>query len=199
MCGMSGKESTSQCTRNRRCKVQPLSREGPLEEQMSPHSSILAWKIPRAEEPGGLQSTGPQRVGYDWAAHTLYYSFNHKWNCALQPILKSPAVPSISWVVLVSVQLTCSWASGWLEVFCGCDIIRREPSVRSLVRSRDFTYVGALRIVLTQNRQAFHVLLFICLFSLPSVVYIAISNFLIISNKATMNLLELVLIHSHLG
>ena len=37
--------------------------EDPLEEAMSTHSSILAWRIPRTEEPGGLQSIGLQRVG----------------------------------------------------------------------------------------------------------------------------------------
>ena len=36
-----------------------------LEEEMASHSSILAWKIPWTEEPGGLQSTGLQRVGQD--------------------------------------------------------------------------------------------------------------------------------------
>ena len=36
---------------------------------MATHSSVLAWEIPRTEEPGGLQSTGSQRVGHDWA-HT---------------------------------------------------------------------------------------------------------------------------------
>ena len=35
-----------------------------LEEGMATHSSILAWRIPRTEEPGGLQSTGLQRVGH---------------------------------------------------------------------------------------------------------------------------------------
>ena len=39
--------------------------EGPLEEGMATHSSILAWKIPWVEEPGGLQSMGSQRVGRD--------------------------------------------------------------------------------------------------------------------------------------
>ena len=34
---------------------------------MAPHSSILAWKIPRMEEPGGLQSMGSLRVGHNWA------------------------------------------------------------------------------------------------------------------------------------
>ena len=37
----------------------------PLEEEMAPHSSILAWRIPWTEEPGGLQSMGSQRVGHD--------------------------------------------------------------------------------------------------------------------------------------
>ena len=35
------------------------------EKEMAPHSSILAWKIPLAEEPGRLQSMGSQRVGHD--------------------------------------------------------------------------------------------------------------------------------------
>ena len=37
----------------------------PLEEEMATHSSILGWRIPWAEEPSGLQSTGSQRVGHD--------------------------------------------------------------------------------------------------------------------------------------
>ena len=46
-------------------QVQSLGWEDPLEEEMATHSSILAWKIPRTEEPGGLQSKGSQRVGRD--------------------------------------------------------------------------------------------------------------------------------------
>ena len=38
-----------------------------LEKEMAPHSSTLAWKIPWAGEPGGLQSMGSQRVGHDWS------------------------------------------------------------------------------------------------------------------------------------
>ena len=44
-----------------------LGWEDPLEEGMVTHSSILAWEIPWAEEPGGLQSMGSQRVGHDWS------------------------------------------------------------------------------------------------------------------------------------
>ena len=46
-------------------QVRSLGREDPLEKEMATHSSILAWKIPWMEEPGGLQSMGSQRVGYD--------------------------------------------------------------------------------------------------------------------------------------
>ena len=42
-----------------------LGQEDPLEEEMATHSSILFWKIPWTEEPGGLQSMGLQRVGHD--------------------------------------------------------------------------------------------------------------------------------------
>ena len=51
--------------------VQHLGWEDPLEEGMATHSSILAWRSPWTEAPRGLQSTGLQRVGHDWAtAHT---------------------------------------------------------------------------------------------------------------------------------
>ena len=43
-------------------RVQSLGPEDSLEEEMATHSSILAWRIPWSEEPGGLQSTGSQRV-----------------------------------------------------------------------------------------------------------------------------------------
>ena len=46
-------------------QFQPLDQEDPLEKGMATHSSILAWRIPRIEQPGGLQSMGLQRVGHD--------------------------------------------------------------------------------------------------------------------------------------
>ena len=45
--------------------VQSLNQEDPLEKEMAPHSSTLAWKIPWMEEPGRLQSMGSQIVGHD--------------------------------------------------------------------------------------------------------------------------------------
>ena len=47
--------------------VRPLGWEDPLEEEISIHFSILAWKIPWLEEPGGLQSMGLHRIRHSWA------------------------------------------------------------------------------------------------------------------------------------
>ena len=46
-------------------QVRSLGGEDPLKKEMATHTSILAWEIPWTEEPGGLQSMGLQRVGYN--------------------------------------------------------------------------------------------------------------------------------------
>ena len=48
-------------------QVQSLGWDDPLEEELATHSSILAWRIPWTEEPGGLPSIGSQRVRHDLA------------------------------------------------------------------------------------------------------------------------------------
>ena len=45
--------------------VQSLGQDDPLEKEMATHSSVLAWRIPGTEEPGGLPSMGLHRVGHD--------------------------------------------------------------------------------------------------------------------------------------
>ena len=50
---------------NAETRVQSLGPEDLLEKEMATHSSILAWRIPWTEEPGGLPSLGSQRVGHD--------------------------------------------------------------------------------------------------------------------------------------
>ena len=51
-------------------RVRSLGQEDPLEKGMPIQSSILAWRIPWTEDPGGLQSMGSQRVGHDWMTNT---------------------------------------------------------------------------------------------------------------------------------
>ena len=57
--------------------VPSLGQENPPEEGMAPHSSILAWRIPWTEEPGGLQFMGSQRLGHDWATHLSFLLERH--------------------------------------------------------------------------------------------------------------------------
>ena len=52
--------------------VRSLGQEDPLEKGMATHSSILAWRIPQTEEPGGLQSMWSQRVGHDWVTEQAH-------------------------------------------------------------------------------------------------------------------------------
>ena len=67
-------------------QVQSLGREDLLEKGMATHSSILAWRIPWTGEPGGLQSTGLQRVRHDWATNT----HTHTVRCTLAWQLNQP-------------------------------------------------------------------------------------------------------------
>ena len=81
--------------------VRSLGQEDPLEKEMAIHSSILTWRIPWTEEPGGLQSTRSQRVRHDWVTNTAHLelsliylgfrkilvkhlSFSHPWWSELQ-------------------------------------------------------------------------------------------------------------------
>ena len=59
-------------------RVRPLGQEDPLEKGMATHSSILAWRIPWTEDPGGLQSMGLKRDGQDWATNTFSFQFHWK-------------------------------------------------------------------------------------------------------------------------
>ena len=65
--------------------VQSLGWEDPLEKGMATHSSILPWEIPRTEERGGLQFTGLQIVGHDWATNTFTFTVAVRSNCFPYP------------------------------------------------------------------------------------------------------------------
>ena len=62
--GRTGKEPACRCSRHETDSTPGSGR--PPEEGMATHSSILAWRIPWTEEPGGLLSMGWQRVGHNW-------------------------------------------------------------------------------------------------------------------------------------
>ena len=60
------------------CNAGDLGWEDPLEKGMAIHSSILAWRILRIEEPGGLQSVGSLRIWHDRATNTFVASSSHR-------------------------------------------------------------------------------------------------------------------------
>ena len=64
-------------------QVQSPGLEDLLEKSMATHSSILAWRIPWTEEPGGLQSMGSQRVRYDYVTNTYLLTPSLSYNIQL--------------------------------------------------------------------------------------------------------------------
>ena len=66
-------------------QFQFLGQEDPLEAGTTTHSTILAWRIPWTEEPGGLQLTGSQRVGHDFRD----LACKHTGNILIRALLKA--------------------------------------------------------------------------------------------------------------
>ena len=77
----------------RETQVRSLGWEDPLEKEMATHSSILAWRIPRTEERGRLQSMGSQRVGHDWVTEQQ----QQPRLCAVGPTARGDEHSSSSW------------------------------------------------------------------------------------------------------
>ena len=100
--------------------VRSLGREDPLEKEMATHSSILTWRIPWREEPGGLQSTGLQRVGYDWAT-SLQGRISGEYHSAFPWVFSSEAPLQNKaegvWKSLCSIKIILSWRHLRIEFF----------------------------------------------------------------------------------
>ena len=110
-------------------QVRSLDWEDPLEEGMATHSSILAWRIPWTEEPGGLQSMGSHRVRHDWATNTftlpvlyllyqpdspdLIHKPHHMKESVTEPLSPGMGTSGISWAL--SVQFSHSVVSDSLQ------------------------------------------------------------------------------------
>ena len=86
-------------------RVLTLGQEDPLEEGMATHSSILA-RIPWAEEPGGLQFMGSQRVGHNWVTNT--FTFHLRYFLVVWPF--QSLVP---WLLSVNITLDMSYSGDW--------------------------------------------------------------------------------------
>ena len=82
MKGVPGGSAVKSLSAKQKTQIRSLGWEDPLEEEMATHSSILAWKIPPTEEPGGLRSKGSQRVRQDLATKQ-----QNKMNCLEQSLV----------------------------------------------------------------------------------------------------------------
>ena len=106
---------------------------------MATHSSILAWRIPWTEEPGGLQSTGSQRVGHDWATSL---SLSGMWvDSGANTVLLAYVWTCDLWLVLWS----CEYNSQWFFFVLFCFFAgegRKMPSGQSWERGREWVRVG---------------------------------------------------------
>ena len=86
--------------------VRSLNQKDPLEKEMAPHSSILAWKIPWMEEPGRLKSRGSQRVGQNWATSLFFFLGELKsFNVCTGRVNESSALNAFSFEADSSNQL----------------------------------------------------------------------------------------------
>ena len=109
-------------------QVLSLGWEDPLEEEIATHSNILAWKIPRTEEPGGLQSIGLQRVRHDWVTNT-YIKYTIHVMCLNYPETTPPS-PSWSMEKLFSMKPVpgtkkvedCCFLGLEREFLCGLEV-----------------------------------------------------------------------------
>ena len=87
--------------------VQSLGREDLLEKEMATHSGILAWKTPRMEEPGRLQSMGSQRVRHDWAT-LLFFLIKLNILLSYNPAFASLSIYPNELKIYVHTK-TCTW------------------------------------------------------------------------------------------
>ena len=93
--------------------VRSLVQKDPLENEMATHSSVLAWRIPWTEEPGGLQSTGLQRVRHDWV--TSLHSDKNCFICCFLlffscSVVSHPSVTSWTLACPASLSMGFFWA-----------------------------------------------------------------------------------------
>ena len=102
----------------------PGSGRSPGGEGMATHSSILAWRIPWTEEPGGLQSIGSQKVGHDWSdlacTHQLYLNiseYSETWKMTQPGLVTCPILAQEESTMTPGSGLGCLPWTGQVPAF----------------------------------------------------------------------------------
>ena len=151
-------------------QVRCLGCKGPLEEGMATHSSILAWRIPWAGEPGGLQSMGWQRVGHDWSNLVHPVSAHHKW-------LHSG--PIFFPVIGVSVRFSSVQSLSHVQLFSSLWIPGRQASL-FITNSQSLLKLMSIKSVMPSS----HLILCLPLLLLPPIP----PRIRVFSNESTLRM-----------
>ena len=167
--------------------VWSLDREDPLEKEMATHSSILAWRIPWMEEPGGLQSMGSQRVGHNW---TTSLSLSHCGGIydenVSQPHLRTLMWFLLAWYVLITQSDFSFLFSFFKEIIVLCVVLD------SVCLQEEESSVSSFIAILNWNQPQFVLLL---LFSITLLVSVSFISAPILTISFLLLILDLV--HSH--
>ena len=125
--------------------VLPLGWEEPMEKEKTTHSSILAWKTPWTEEPGGLQSRGSQWVRQDWATEYTHkvrsrndvHGYKHLCCCCCCQVA-SVMSESVQPHRRQPTRLLCPWDSPGKNTGVGCHFLLQcmKVEVKSFSRAR---------------------------------------------------------------
>ena len=118
----------------REAQVRSLGQEDPLKKAMATHSSTVAWKIPRTEERGRLQSMGSQRVGHVWATSlSLFTLFStlHALGPVMGPV--EPAPPHLTCIARRQGAMATVLSSGHRWPGKVVTTALRQPGLHTLV------------------------------------------------------------------
>ena len=106
-----------------------LGQEGPPEEGIETHSSIAAWRIPWTKEPGGLQSTGSQRVRHDWSNISLTQALGQRDGPYLSGtwLWSDESRAIVAWSVKSLTEVFGVWALDRLVYIWKMSLRRKTP------------------------------------------------------------------------
>ena len=96
--GFPGSSSVKNPVTMQETRVQSLGHEDPVEEEVASHTSILAWRIPQIQEPGGLQFMGSQRVRHNWATEQARCKITYKYSSTTSSLWKQGKTKELSQV-----------------------------------------------------------------------------------------------------
>ena len=81
---------------------------------MATHSSVIAWEIPGTEEPGGLQSTGSQRIGHDWVTEQQQGKINLQEQCGYSSSQSCFVRKTLGIMKPKGTPIPCQWLQTYL-------------------------------------------------------------------------------------